>query len=149
MQLTIFPHTWTKFQPGRVSPQTNLDVIVAFLHPETQNASFVSRIGFGVQQLAQNLSLDQFTSSQTGAINRANATVLGSEDTAVDGNPGHSAVFTLGNTTRVMQMWTLKGNKAYIMSYQASPNEYPTNLPTFQSILDSLTIKQQYGQTQL
>jgi len=40
-----------------------------------------------------------------------------------------------------MQIWTLKGDKAYIVAFQAKPNEYATNLATFQKLADSVEIK--------
>ena len=30
-----------------------------------------------------------------------------------------------------MQIWTLKGDKAYIFAYQASPNDYPKGAGDF------------------
>ena len=40
-----------------------------------------------------------------------------------------------------MQIWTLKGDKAYIFAYQASPNDYPKELATFQKIANSTTVQ--------
>jgi serine/threonine-protein kinase len=142
-----YSSSWTKIQPGKLSPQSNIDVVVAFLRAETQsaetqqNTSSLSRIGIGVQQVkSQNISLDQYTSNQIQAINRQNATILESGETTLAGNPAHKAVFTLENAIKLMQIWTLKGNKAYIISYQASINEYPRNLPTFHEMVESLEI---------
>jgi hypothetical protein len=58
----------------------------------------------------------------------------------VGNNAAHNAVFNI-NATKVMQIWTLKGDKAYIFAYQTSPTEYAKNLPTFQKIVDSVEIK--------
>jgi hypothetical protein len=137
-----YPSSWTKIQPGQSSPQANINIVVAFLRAEAQqNTSSLSRIGIGVQQVkSQNISLDQYTSNQIQAINRQNATILESDETTLAGNPAYKAVFTLENATKLMQVWTLKGNKAYIISYQASINEYPGDLLTFQRMVESLEI---------
>ena len=137
-----YPSSWIKIQPGQSSIQDNVDVVVAFLRPEAQqNASSLSRIGIGVQQLkSQNISLDQYTSNQIQAINRQNATILESSETTLAGNPAHRAIFTLQNKTELLQIWTLKEDKAYIITYQANLNDYPKNLPTFQRMVESLQI---------
>jgi serine/threonine-protein kinase len=101
----------------------------------------LSRIGIGVQQLkSQNISLDQYTSNQIKTINRENATILESGKTTLAENPAHKAVFTLGNATKLMQIWTLKEDKAYIITYQANPSDFPRNLSTFQRVVESLRI---------
>jgi hypothetical protein len=136
-----YPSSWTKIQPGRSSPQANVDVVVAFLHAEGQQNISLSRIGIGVQQLkSQNISLDQYTSNQIKTINRENATILESGKTTLAENPAHKAVFTLGNATKLMQIWTLKEDKAYIITYQANPSDFPRNLSTFQRVVESLRI---------
>jgi hypothetical protein len=134
-----YPSSWTKIQLGQ-PPRSNVDLVGAFIHRENQNAT-LSRIGVAVQPLrSQDVKLDQYTPNQLNAIKRVNATVLEDKETNIAGNPAHNAVFTI-NETKVMQIWALKGDKAYIFAYQASPNEYAKNLPTFQRIIDSLEIK--------
>jgi len=134
-----YPSSWTKIQLGQ-PPRSNVDLVGAFIHRENQNAT-LSRIGVAVQPLrSQDVKLDQYTPNQLNAIKRVNATVLEDKETNIAGNPAHNAVFTI-NDTKVMQIWTLKGDKAYIFAYQANPNEYAKNLPTFQRMIDSLEIK--------
>jgi hypothetical protein len=138
-----YPSSWMKFQPGQPSIQDNIDVVVAFLRPEAQQniSSALSRIGIGVQHpVPQNISLDQYTANQMQAINRQNATILESGKITLAGNPAHRAVFTLENTTKSMQIWTLNEGRAYFVTYQASLNDYPKNLPTFQRMVESLRI---------
>jgi hypothetical protein len=134
-----YPSSWTKIQLGQ-QPRSNVDIVGAFLHRDNQNAS-LSRIGVAVQPLiSQDVKLDQYTSNQLNAIKRVNATGIEDKDTNVGTNPAHNAVFTL-NGTKVMQIWTLKGDKAFIFAYQANPNEYAASLPTFQKMVDSVEIK--------
>jgi len=135
-----YPSTWTKIQIGQ-PPRSNVDLVGAFFHRENQNSSSLSRIGVAVQPLrSQDVKLDQYTSNQLNAIKRVNATAIEDKETKIASNPAHNAVFTL-NGTKVMQIWTLKGDKAYIFAYQANPNEYATNLPTFQRMVDTVEIK--------
>jgi hypothetical protein len=137
-----YPSSWTKIQPGQSSPLDNVDVVAAFVHLDVQqNVSSLSRIGIGVQQLlSQNLSLDQYSYNQIQAINSQNATILESGETILAENPAHRAVFTLENATKVTQIWTLKGDKAYIITYLSNLNDYPKNLSTFQKMVNSLRL---------
>jgi hypothetical protein len=137
-----YPSSWTKIQPGQSPLQDNVDVVAAFVHLEVQqNISSLSRIGIGVQPVkSQNLSLDQYSSNQIQAINSQNATILESGETTLAENPAHKAVFTLENATKITQIWTLKGDKAYIITYLADLNDYPKNLSTFQKIVNSLQL---------
>ncbi len=123
-----YPSTWTKVQIGQ-PPRSNVDLVAAFFHRENQNAS-ISRIGIASQDLPQAGNLGQYTSNQLAAIKRVNATGIQDDKDTIGGNPAHNAVFNLNNT-KVMQKWTVKGDKAYILAYQATPDEYSKNLPTF------------------
>ena len=135
-----YPSSWTKAQLGQPS-RSNVDLVGAFLHQDNRNISSLSRIGLAVQPLrSQDVKLDEYTSNQLKAIKRVNATGIEDKGTTIAGIPAHNAVFTINNT-KVMQIWTLKGDKAYIFAYQANPNEYTKNLPTFQNMADSLQIK--------
>ena len=137
-----YPSSWIKIQPGQ-RPQSNVDIVAAFLRPEVENKSAISRIGIGVQDLRQDVTLDQYTPNQINAIKNVNGTISESEsgETEVGNNPGHKAVFTLENGKKVMQVWTLKGNKAYLMAYQATPDEFSKNLPAFEKMVESIQIK--------
>ena len=135
-----YPTSWTKIQIGQ-PPRSNVDLIVAFFHQENRNAS-ISRIGIATQQLvSQNVNLEQYSTNQLKAIERVNATGIQDHQTKIGNNAAHSAVFNL-NGTKVMQIWTLKGDKAYIFAYQASPTDYPKGLATFQKIANTLELKE-------
>jgi len=135
-----YPSSWTKVQLGQ-PPRPDIDLVGAFFHQGNKNTSSISRIGIATQELRPQVAkLDQYTTNQLNAIKRVNATGLESQETKIAGNPAHNAVFTI-NGTKVMQIWTLKGDKAYIVAFQAKPNEYATNLATFQKLADSVEIK--------
>lgn len=135
-----YPSSWAKVQLGQL-PRANVDLIVALFHQDNRNAS-LSRIGVASQQLAsQNVNLEQYTANQLKAIQRANATGLQDEETKIGDNVAHSAVFNL-NGTQVKQIWTIKGDKAYLFAYQSSPNDYPKELANFQKIANSLEFKE-------
>lgn len=135
-----YPSSWAKIQLAKL-PRANADLIVAFLHQENRNAS-MSRIGVATQQLiSPEVKLEQYTTNQLEAIQRENATGIQDEQTKIADNQAHSAVFNL-NGTKVMQIWTLKGDKAYLFTYQASPDDYPKELATFKKMANSLEFKE-------
>ena len=135
-----YPSSWAKAQLGQ-PPRANVDFIAAFFHQQNRNDS-ISRIGVASQQLAsQDVTLQQYTTNQLKAIERANATGIQDENTKIGGNAAHSAVFNL-NGTKVMQIWTLKGDKAYIFAYQATPSEFPKELDNFEKIANSLKFEE-------
>jgi hypothetical protein len=131
-----YPTSWAKAQLGQ-PPRANVDFIAAFFHQQNRNDS-ISRIGVASQQLAsQNVNLQQYTANQLKAIERANATGIKDEVTKIGGNAAHSATFNL-NGTKVMQIWTLKGDKAYIFAYQADPSDFSKELANFEKIANTL-----------
>ena len=132
-----YPSNWTKIQIGQQA-RSNVDLAAAFFHRENQNAS-LSRIGVATQQVPQNANLEQYTSNQLNAIKNANATGIQDDVDRIADNPAHNAVFNLNNT-KVMQKWTIKDGKAYILAYQASLDEYSKNLATFEKMADSVAI---------
>ena len=44
------------------------------------------------------------------------------------------------NERKAMQVWTLKGDKAYLITYKAEPEKYSKYLPTIQKMIDSFEI---------
>ena len=135
-----YPSSWAKAQLGQ-PPRANVDFIAAFFHQENRNDS-LSRIGVASQQLvSQNVKLPQYTANQLKAIEKANATDIEDENTEIGGNPAHSAVFNL-NGTKVMQIWTLKGDKAYIFAYQSDPSDFSKEQANFEKIANSIKFEE-------
>ena len=53
----------------------------------------------------------------------------------------HKIVFTatdsMKHERKAMQIWTIKGNKAYLITYKAEPMQYSKYLPTIQKMVES------------
>jgi eukaryotic-like serine/threonine-protein kinase len=84
----------------------------------------------------QNMTLGQYTNAQVnsieGQILKSNATTLGSL-------PAHEVVFTnIGLKT--MQVWTLKDDKVYAITYVAEAEDYESDLQIAQRIIESFRI---------
>ena len=53
----------------------------------------------------------------------------------------HKIVFTatdsIKHERKAMQIWTVKGDNAYLITYKAEPGQYSKYLPTIQKMVDS------------
>jgi eukaryotic-like serine/threonine-protein kinase len=46
------------------------------------------------------------------------------------------------NERKAMQIWTLRGDKAYLITYKAEPGKYSRYLPIIQKMVDSFQFTQ-------
>jgi serine/threonine-protein kinase len=82
-------------------------------------------------QLLEQLTLGSFT-------------LITSTQTTLAGNEAHKIVYTLGSngypTMKLMQVWTVKDDVAYVITYTALDDAYSRFLATVQHMIDSLEI---------
>jgi hypothetical protein len=78
-----------------------------------------------------------------------NFELFSSNDTTFAGNPAHKIVYSFTEPSMVtpsdfqfqsMNVWTIKGDKQYTLSYSQPIEEYPTYLGVVQQIIDSFKI---------
>jgi hypothetical protein len=78
-----------------------------------------------------------------------NFELISSNDTTFAGNPAHKIVYSFTEPSLVtpsdfqfqsMNVWTIKGDKQYTLSYSQPIEEYPTYLGVVQQIIDSFKI---------
>jgi serine/threonine-protein kinase len=65
-------------------------------------------------------------------------------NTTLAGLPAYKIVYTAtidGNQLKVLQTWTVKDGKAYIITYKGAPANYDTYLSAAQKMIDSFQIK--------
>ena len=84
-----------------------------------------------------NMTLEEYTSTQ---INPAEENLLESNTTTLAGIPGYMIVFTNIAGLKTMQVWTIKDDKAYIITYVAKEADYQKDLQIAQKIIDSFEI---------
>jgi hypothetical protein len=82
-----------------------------------------------------NASINELRQSFPGFnITESNATTLA-------GIPAHKIVYKSltpsGREIELMQVWTIKGSKVFIITYGALSQDFPTYLPTIQKLIDS------------
>jgi serine/threonine-protein kinase len=116
------------------------------LLPPGQNATgFVDNVIISALRVP-NTTLGQFTDETIAAYNNNlsdTITITKSEPTTIAGNPAHSIEFLedfQGQQLHKMQVWTLIGDRVYLLTYGADESEYPQHLADVQAIIESLQI---------
>ena len=84
----------------------------------------------------QNMTLEQYTNTQ---INSTQGQILESNATSLGNLPAHEIVFTnIGLKT--LQVWTLKDDKVYTITYVAEEDDYENDLQIAQRIIESFGV---------
>jgi hypothetical protein len=94
---------------------------------------------------AENMTLAKYTNgSLSGYRNRSDSvTILESNATTLAGQPAHKIVFAedLQNKPfKKTQVWTVKDNKAYVITFSVQEPRYDDYLPSIESMIKSLDI---------
>ena len=136
-----YPSNWEKL--------VNLDNFVTFTAPpETDTRIYPAALGLKVQEVSsQNISLQEITKVQISDLKKSNPdlNVLESTSTAtIADNPAHKIVFSAIDNKEVerkaMQVWTVIGNKAFLITYKAEPDKFSSYLPTIERMIDSFKV---------
>jgi serine/threonine-protein kinase len=85
-----------------------------------------------------NMTLEEYTNTQ---INLLEENLLESSTTTLADIPGYKIVFTNIEGLKTMQVWTIKDDKAYIITYVAQEEDYEKDLQIAQKMIDSFEIK--------
>jgi hypothetical protein len=136
-----FPSNWEK--------SVNLDNFVTFrAPPETDTRIYPAALGLKIQDLSsQNVSLQEVTKVQMSELKTANPDLKLSESTSTTlaGKPAHKVVFSATDNNQVerkaMQLWTVIGDKAILITYKAQPDNYSNYLPIIEKMIKSLKVK--------
>jgi eukaryotic-like serine/threonine-protein kinase len=135
-----YPSNWEKL--------ANLDNFVTFTAPpETDTRIYPAALGLKVQELSsQNIPLQEITKVQMSDLKRSNPdlNVLESTATTIADKPAHKIVFSAIDNKEVerkaMQVWTVIGNKAFLITYKAEPDKFSSYLPTIERMIDSFKV---------
>src|SRR5919108_4323110 len=84
-----------------------------------------------------NMTLEEYTNTQ---INPTEENLLESNPTTLANIPGYKIVFTNIAGLKTMQVWTIKDDKAYIITYIAKEEDYKKDLQIVQKMIDSFEI---------
>jgi eukaryotic-like serine/threonine-protein kinase len=135
-----YPANWEKI--------ASMDNFVTFTAPpETDTRIYPAALGLKVQELpSQNIALQEITKVQMSDLKRSNPglKVLESTSTSIAGKPAHKIVFSAIDNKEVerkaMQVWTVIGNKAFLITYKAEPDKFSSYLPTIERMINSFKV---------
>ena len=138
-----YPSNWTM----SASALQSYNDVIAFYSP-LQNLSDVlpAQLVLSVIRYSQNISLDEYTNRTISALNQSqNFIVNESNPFTLAKNPAHQIIFSAISPSapfnfNIMQVWTIIGDKLYILSYNAEASKFSRNLPIIQQMLQSLEI---------
>jgi len=129
-----YPSDWTKNEP------TSGPITVLFGTP-TNNATE----NLNVQVYPSGETLSDLTARLTSQLqNFSDFKQIDAGNTTLAGNPAYKVVYTAtidGGQLKLMQIWTVKDGKEYIITYKGAPNNYDTYLSAAQQMIDSFQIK--------
>ncbi len=140
-----YPSSWVKQENGtRQDTQTDL---VTFTPPTiNSNAS----LDVTVDDIADSpgTTLAQYAGDEIGSLKQQYANndfklIESKTSIILAGLPAYRIVYTSvdqNTTTKDMEIGTIKGDKAYILTYEAGPNEYDKYLPIALKMIDSFQI---------
>jgi hypothetical protein len=115
--------------------------LVVFTAP-TNNVS--ENLNVQVMNLSTGSTLAAVTDDlMSNAENSDHFKPIETTDTTLSGLPAHKIVFTAtvdGDQLKVLQTWTVKDGKAYVITYKAAPSNYGTYLSEAQQMIDSFQI---------
>jgi serine/threonine-protein kinase len=125
--------------------ELHADGLVTFLPGlEGNTNTYPAGLGITVEHLkSKNMPLSEITKIQIKNLtqNHSDFRLLESTDFRLAGNMAYKIVFTatdsMKHERKAMQIWTVKGDKAYLITYKAEPEQYSKYLPTIQKMVDS------------
>ena len=148
----LYPSNWVNEE---IPPGANLTFLTSFNPPASEIGEFVF-VYVAVKNLTNNnTSLKQFADQEISLLKRPPAVTSPTEDTSaktilesgpasIAGNTSaHKVVYTekiSGSLSKIMEVYTVKGNKGYILTYLAYADIYDKYLPIAQKIVDSLNV---------
>jgi eukaryotic-like serine/threonine-protein kinase len=111
---------------------------------EGNSNTYPAGLGITVEHLkSKNMPLTDITKTQIKNLteNHSDFRLVESTEFRLAGNIANKIVFTatdsMKHERKAMQIWTLKGDKAYLITYKAEPGQYSKYLPTIQRMIDS------------
>jgi len=135
-----YPETW-KIQE---TPNLINKNLVTFLSPtETQEDNFRELLTISVENFSGTLQESQDLFINAVKTTLSDATIVSISETSLAKTRANQLIFMGkdGNKNlKNLQIWTLKGNQAYIITYSAAIDDYDRFLPTAEKMIESFEI---------
>jgi eukaryotic-like serine/threonine-protein kinase len=127
-----YPSDWGRLDLSFLQDSADID-----FYP-LSDISLAKNLKIQVENLPfHNMTLEEYTNTQ---INPTEENLLESNTTTLADIPGYKIVFTNIAGLKTMQVWTIKDDKAYIITYVAKEEDYENDLQIVQKMIDSFEI---------
>ena len=114
---------------------------IIFLSPEENNAdNFREKVKFSVEQLSTPLSLNEYTEQAVREIKSPNSIIKQPKNITLANREGRKVIYQGKDGMKRMEVWALKNQKAYILTYTAEPNKFKKFSKQADTIIQSLNI---------
>lgn len=132
-----FPEAWS---------QQNRDDFIAtgviFISPlENDTDSFEEQVSISIEKVSADMSLAQYTDESIAEIKKlSDPGVDEAQPITLGEDEARQAVFygqENGHPVRRMQAWSIKDNRAYVITYTAAPDTYDYYLPVVNKMIKS------------
>jgi serine/threonine-protein kinase len=140
-----FPESWAKQQKGTAT---------FFLSPkQNEKDLFQENINIIIQDLSsQPMTLEDYTNLTKQQVIQAfgSSAIVSIKDLNVAGQQAKEMVYTMpknpiqgrNQNLKLRQLWFIKGNNTYLLTYTAQSSEYDKFLETAKAIFDSFKLKE-------
>lgn len=119
--------------------------VVAFLSPQSGDSDFQEKVILSIEDYSG--SLEQSKADFTKEISQrlSAAKIIKTSSTTLAFKPGFQIIYTWKDeennlNLKNLQIWTLKGNKAYILTYTARENNYNKYIPIVEKMIKTFEI---------
>jgi hypothetical protein len=127
-----YPSDWGRLDLSFLQDSADID-----FYP-LSDVSLAKNLKIQVENLPfHNMTLEEYTNTQ---INPTEENLLESNTTTLADIPGYKIVFTNVAGLKTMQVWTIKDDKAYIITYVAKEEDYENDLQIVQKMINSFEI---------
>jgi eukaryotic-like serine/threonine-protein kinase len=137
-----YPLSWRVLPIG--DPFTG-DIVKFWSPPTSSTKKITTEVNINVENLKESISLEGYTNISVNEITQffTDAIIHESYSTKLSNLPAHQVIYSgkeEGYNVKRMAVWTLKNNKAYIITYTAEESQYDKYLKTAQKMINSLKI---------
>jgi hypothetical protein len=148
----LYPSGWINEE---INPGANLTFLISFNPPASEFGEYVF-VYMAVKNLTgNNTSIEQFADQEINLLKLSPAvtspsadtgarTILESGPTTIGGStPAYKVVYAekvSGTLSNIMEVYTVNGDKGYILTYLAYTDIYDKYLPIAQKMVDSLNV---------
>jgi serine/threonine-protein kinase len=135
-----YPKVWTKEQRDDFFTRG----VLFSSSLDGANDNFEENVSILVENLAPNTSIDGYTNDSIQEIKKlSDPSVTAPQSVSIANKMGKTVTYQgeeNGQLVQRRQTWTVNGDRAYILTYTATPEQFDTYLPTVEKMLESFTI---------